>query len=115
MVLIERRPIHARAIGYEACVWIGLFPKVTEGALLEVVNESVVGACRSAPQMHDQNNERGEAKVANSALPLDDLKLCFDHILRVCANHHAKLARLDHKTHLAVPKRKLIVRQRKLD
>ena len=47
MVLVQRRAVHARAVGHEACVWVGLFPEIAEGALLKVGDESVVGACGS--------------------------------------------------------------------
>jgi hypothetical protein len=50
MIFVQRGCVHARAIGNEAGVWIRLFPEVTEGTLLEVVDESIVGACRDTPQ-----------------------------------------------------------------
>jgi hypothetical protein len=41
MICVERRAVHARAIGDESCLWIGLFPEVTKRALLEIVNEGL--------------------------------------------------------------------------
>ncbi|HYV83685.1 MAG TPA: hypothetical protein VE931_09235, partial [Pyrinomonadaceae bacterium] len=36
---IERRAVHPRTIGDEACLWIGLFPEIVKRALLQIINE----------------------------------------------------------------------------
>jgi hypothetical protein len=42
MTLSERRTIHSRAVGYQACLRIRLLPKVLKGTSLEVFNEDLV-------------------------------------------------------------------------
>jgi hypothetical protein len=113
MIFVQRCAIHARPVRHESCVGICLFPEVTEGTLLEVVDERLLRACRNAP--NEQQKQKREAKSSNTCLPFHHFKLRFDHILRVRPNHHLELTRFDHETHFAIPKRELIARQRKLN
>lgn len=56
MTVRQRRAVHVRAIRHEARNWIRLFPKITEGALLEIIDESVSGACRDTGEENKNND-----------------------------------------------------------
>jgi hypothetical protein len=71
--------VHPRTIGHESCVWIGLFPEVPEGALLEIIYESVCGVRGNAPD--EQQNNDAEPERTNVLLPFDHFKLRLDHVL----------------------------------
>jgi hypothetical protein len=79
MTFRQRRTVHAGAIGHQSCICIGLFPEVTEGTLLKIVDETVGGACCGTGEK-DKNND-GKTNLVNKFLPFHHFKLRFDHVL----------------------------------
>jgi hypothetical protein len=79
MAVGQRCAVRARTIRYESGFWIGLFPEIAEGALLEVVDEGLLRARWNAPQ--EQYNENRKAQPSDIFLPLDYFELRFNHVL----------------------------------
>ena len=64
MAFRQRYTVHSCAIGHQSCIWIRLFPEVTERALLKVIDKCVGRACRSTGEK-DKNND-SKAKFADT-------------------------------------------------